>query len=660
MTSQNPVGRLGLTPARPAAALDPTTRTLDERPALQHRLHAALAAALVSVIALGVGAVSLGGSSDAAVAAPLLRDDRFSQLSGVSRSTYQRDVLWTVGGSADEPSIRGVGADGSTVARLAVAGAAGQTWQNVAAGPQHTLWLAGAGQVRNGAAILTVHRVSEPSNLTRTRVKARKYRLRVPGTAAAQSLLVQPSTGRLFVATQGTNQGALYVAPRTVSSRRVNVLTRVGAIPAGITGGAFDTRGRGLVLVDAETSYFYSAPGVAPTSQALPTTTATGVSLDRFGGSLLISSARDRAIYRSPIAPESWSRTPRPPAPSTSAPSTATPTAGPTGTPTQGPSTSTPTSTPTTPVPEPTASPTQPIASGPMTIGLYKGSFSYESFKTSFGAYPAVETTYLNADQVTTPNISRHQAQIDRGISPVITLGYKNGPFTRAEIAAWGPTVQEYFRGFVSGLKTLSDYAAAADNGTRVYFADEHEPQIKINQDKYAYTGYGASQKPTTEQSAAAWNKVMGQVRTAAPAVVRTYWYGGSGAGEDAYARLLEPSLIQMATFDPYRWKHNSPSDTPEKLFGPKIAALKAQPWMRNADGSLKPWGLTEWGTDASLGDASNATFVTAASALLRQQGASFAVYFNRIDGNDTANNFIIDDGSQPRTLAAFRSALTQ
>jgi hypothetical protein len=296
-----------------------------------------------------------------------------------------------------------------------------------------------------------------------------------------------------------------------------------------------------------------------------------------------------------------------------------------------------------------------PPPSAPALGGVYMGSFSYEAHKAAFGAYGDVETIYYGADTVTTPNIAKHQAQIDLGISPVISLAWKNGRFTRAQIAAWGPEVQSYVSTFVAGLETLSDYAKSQNNGTRVYFADEHEAVVKINQKKYTFSGYNGG-VPTIADSAAAWNKIMGHVAANAPNVVRVYWYGGSAAGEDTFASLLTPSLIQMATFDPYRWDHNKATDTAQSLWGTKITNLKSQSWMRNADGSLKPWGLSEWGTANVFGDDSNATFVRETLGYLASQGATIAVYFNRDDAWSTSN-FLFTDGSQPRTVAAYKTA---
>lgn len=295
-----------------------------------------------------------------------------------------------------------------------------------------------------------------------------------------------------------------------------------------------------------------------------------------------------------------------------------------------------------------------------MLLGTYLGSHSFDEYRATFNQYPDVETIYLNAEQVATPHMAKHVDQIDRGISPIITLGYRNGPFTRAEIARWGPMVRIYYRNFVAGLDALARYAKSKRNGTKVYFADEHEAVVKINQGKYSFSGYGSAGRPAVRDSAAAWNRVMRYVRDAAPDVVRVYWYGGSGTGEDAFADDLEADLVQMATFDPYRWKHDRSTDTAEELWGAKIDHLMAQPWMRRSDGSLKPWGLTEWGTDTVHGDAANARFVADALRYLRFRGATLAVYFSRVDGNDSSNNFMLADSGQPQTLQAYREALAE
>jgi hypothetical protein len=337
----------------------------------------------------------------------------------------------------------------------------------------------------------------------------------------------------------------------------------------------------------------------------------------------------------------------------TATPSDPDPTETVTKTVTSDPSSS-PSSNPSSPTTSPSPSTSAPPARvGGFGTGIYMGSYSATTAKASLGFVQDYTTTYLQAASLTTPNVPKLEAELSGGTSPILDLEFKTGPFTMAQIAAWGPEVQSYFKTFVTGLKTVTDYASALHNGTQVLFSFNHEAVVKINQGKYSFYKYGGGQ-PTIADSAAAWNQVMAYVAKAAPDAVRLYWYGGSGRNESTYANALQPGLIQAASFDPYRWSHDRSTATAQSLWGSMVSSLKAQSWMRAPDGSLKPWGLTEWGTDASFGDASNATFVTQALSYLQDQGASFAVYFDRKSGS---NNFVITDGSQPKTLAAYTAS---
>jgi hypothetical protein len=266
----------------------------------------------------------------------------------------------------------------------------------------------------------------------------------------------------------------------------------------------------------------------------------------------------------------------------------------------------------------------------------------------------AFDTIYLDARLVSTPDLATLRSWIRQGISPVIDLTFKNGPFTMREIGDYGPAVRAYFSTFVAGLQSLAQRSKELDNGTSVYFSFEHESAVKINQGKFVYTG-DDGREPTVPEAAAAWNRVQGLVARDAPHVVRLYWFGGSATGEDEYADLLRPGLIQMATFDPYRRYYDPPHASAAELWGPQIDHLLSQPWMVSPGGALKPWGLTEWGTDRKLGDANNARFVADTLSYLEARGARFAIYFDLSDG---PNDFIFTDGREPLTLRAYLGAV--
>lgn len=290
----------------------------------------------------------------------------------------------------------------------------------------------------------------------------------------------------------------------------------------------------------------------------------------------------------------------------------------------------------------------------------YTGGFTFANATTKYAKTPKYYTSYPNAAQASggfsDANMKSYRAMIDKGISPVISLSWKTGPFTRAQVR--DGKADALVKTVVGKLKELSDYAASKNNGTKVYFGDEHEAIIKINQDKYTFTGYGSASKPTLAESAAAWNRVMGMVQGTAPRVVRVYWYGGFARddGDLKYGDALKPDLIQMATFDPYHWMSRSSSATAASIWGTAVNKLKARSWMKNSTGGLKRWGLTEWGTEDSHGDAQRARFVRDASAWLESQGALFAIYFDRPGLN--GNNFELRSGTN--AYSAYREIMTR
>jgi hypothetical protein len=76
------------------------------------------------------------------------------------------------------------------------------------------------------------------------------YRFRYgDGRHDAESLLVQPGTGRIYVATKTVlGKSAVYAAPTRLDRDGVNVLTKLSNVPLMATGGTFSPRGDRLVL----------------------------------------------------------------------------------------------------------------------------------------------------------------------------------------------------------------------------------------------------------------------------------------------------------------------------------------------------------------------------------------------------------------------------
>ncbi|MQW74773.1 family 16 glycosylhydrolase [Nocardioides sp. dk4132] len=234
-----------------------------------------LGAALASGTTPGTAAASTSASSaptnDAASLERRLRDPRIEESSGLARSTYPRSLLWTHNDSGDRPRLFAIGPRGATRAVLRLAGAEAQDWEDIAAGPDHTVWVGDIGDNDAAREQISVYRIREPRTLTSTRVRATRFRLAYPdGPHDAETLLVRPRSGRVLLVTKSDDGAGVYRAPRRLRADRVNRLTRVADAPAGVTAGSFSPDGGFLVLGTEDEAYGYRKVGGTATPIALP------------------------------------------------------------------------------------------------------------------------------------------------------------------------------------------------------------------------------------------------------------------------------------------------------------------------------------------------------------------------------------------------------
>src|SRR5262249_15360897 len=111
----------------------------------------------------------------------------------------------------------------------------------------HSVWVGDIGDNLADRDDVTVTRV--PVGRGDRTVSATSYRLAYPGGAHdAETLLRDPRTGRLYIASKSVFGGTLYAAPNHLRADQVNQLTRVGRVMPVATDGAFFPDGRHLVL----------------------------------------------------------------------------------------------------------------------------------------------------------------------------------------------------------------------------------------------------------------------------------------------------------------------------------------------------------------------------------------------------------------------------
>ena len=166
------------------------------------------------------------------------------------------------------------------------------------------LWVADIGDnnARRTRGIL-VHRVEEPATLRDRTVEVRSFRLRYPdGPRDAETLLVEPGSGRLLVVSKELLGGAVYAAPERLDGSRPNVLERLAGAPAVVTDGAFLPDGR-LALRTYSRVLLSAGPGKPAEEVGLPDQEqGESLAAEADGRSVLVGSeGRRSTVWRVPL-----------------------------------------------------------------------------------------------------------------------------------------------------------------------------------------------------------------------------------------------------------------------------------------------------------------------------------------------------------------------
>jgi hypothetical protein len=261
----------------------------------------ALIPVLVLAPALRSDASGAARWSKASRWAKVVTDPRIDEASGISRSTYRRDVVFLHNDSGDIARFFAVGHRGQTRAVFTVPNVQAHDWEDMASGPRHTLWFGDIGDNRERRTSIDVVRVKEPRHLRSHAVKGKVFNLRYPdGPHNAEALLVRPHSGRVYVVTKDRSGGTIYRAPKHLSAHHMNRLHAVASAPDTVTGGDFAPKGHRFVLRNYSTAYFYRKIGGRPDVVTLPREhQGEAIGFTRSGDSVkLASEGRDQPIWR--------------------------------------------------------------------------------------------------------------------------------------------------------------------------------------------------------------------------------------------------------------------------------------------------------------------------------------------------------------------------
>jgi hypothetical protein len=259
-------------------------------------------------VAAGVGTASaasddreasLAGSSKERT----IKDPSIVESSGLARSSYRDSRLWTHNDSGGGSTIYALGGTGRTVAKYELVNASHLDWEGMASarhdGAKY-LFVGDIGDNGQKRSSIFVHRVREPRpGAKHRRLHPKTYQFRYPdGAHNAETLMVKPGSMRIYIVTKGKQtSGAIYAAPTSPSTKRINTLRRVGQAPAGMADGVFLDRDR-FVLRGYEGGWLYRRIGGSPTRFPLPVK-GESIARDARPGHVLIGSeGRYSSIWR--------------------------------------------------------------------------------------------------------------------------------------------------------------------------------------------------------------------------------------------------------------------------------------------------------------------------------------------------------------------------
>ena len=212
-----------------------------------------------------------------------IKNGSITESSGLAASRTLPGAYWTHNDSGDGPFIYAFNTSGESLAVFRVTGANARDWEDMAAGPgpqrnRSYLYLGDIGDNNAVRSEIIVYRVPEPDLKTANKNSSKRnplatetaepIRLTYPdGKHDAESLLVHPSTGNLYIVTKvAFANPVVYEAAAPLTTAKPITLRRIGEVRVpsifggAITGGSVSPDGRRVAFCD----YFQGYEMVLP------------------------------------------------------------------------------------------------------------------------------------------------------------------------------------------------------------------------------------------------------------------------------------------------------------------------------------------------------------------------------------------------------------
>ncbi|MEU2051820.1 WD40 repeat domain-containing protein [Streptomyces bungoensis] len=194
-----------------------------------------------------------------------IKDPRITESSGLAASHLHPGIYWTHNDSSDGPYIYAVDSrTGKTVATVTLRGVgAPRDVEAISIGPGHQIYVGDTGDNFGGRwPYVWIYRLPEPKVLKDQTVTATQYVVKYSdGPRDAESLIVHPKTGRVYIIDKKEDGGHLYEGPAHLSASGTNVFRPIAPVDLWATDAAFSPDGRRLAVRGYFGGIFYDWNG---------------------------------------------------------------------------------------------------------------------------------------------------------------------------------------------------------------------------------------------------------------------------------------------------------------------------------------------------------------------------------------------------------------
>ncbi|MEU7378683.1 MULTISPECIES: WD40 repeat domain-containing protein [unclassified Streptomyces] len=208
--------------------------------------------------ALLAGALLVGAlAAPAALAADgddgfTIKDPRIRESSGLAASHLHPGVYWTHNDSGYGPQIYAVdGRTGETVATITLSGIGKpRDAEAISIGPGNQIHLGDIGDNLDGSwPYVWIYRLPEPKELKDQTIRATQYVVKYSdGPRNAESMVVHPKTGRVYIIDKKEDGGHLYEGPAELSPSGTNVFRPIAPVDLWATDAALSPDGTHLAV----------------------------------------------------------------------------------------------------------------------------------------------------------------------------------------------------------------------------------------------------------------------------------------------------------------------------------------------------------------------------------------------------------------------------